>query len=114
MEKAYAFLPCPDFNPDECSWLFLSIVDNRIHKFSLHTRSLLCFIFTSLSLVTYIDEDENEVIELSSNKTFFIMLKIPEECVTEEELPHLLTKRVITIHTSSLSCFSLSSFSFDY
>ncbi|EHB03101.1 TPA-induced transmembrane protein, partial [Heterocephalus glaber] len=46
-----------------------------------------------LTGVMYIDEDENEIIELSSNKTFFIMLRIPEECITEEELPHLLTKR---------------------
>uniref|UniRef100_A0A8D2B0A8 Chromosome 3 open reading frame 52 n=1 Tax=Sciurus vulgaris TaxID=55149 RepID=A0A8D2B0A8_SCIVU len=46
-----------------------------------------------LSGVTYVDEDENEIIELLSNKTFFIMLKIPEECITEEDLPHLLTKR---------------------
>nr|BAG60364.1 unnamed protein product [Homo sapiens] len=46
-----------------------------------------------LAAVTYVDEDENEILELSSNKTFFIMLKIPEECVAEEELPHLLTER---------------------
>lgn len=48
-----------------------------------------------LFLVTYIDEDESEILELTSNKTFLVMLKIPEECVTEEELPHLLTKRVM-------------------
>ncbi|XP_023557016.1 TPA-induced transmembrane protein [Octodon degus] len=47
-----------------------------------------------LTGVMYIDEDENDRIELSSNKTFFIMLKIPEECTIEEELPHLLTKRL--------------------
>nr|XP_013007301.1 TPA-induced transmembrane protein [Cavia porcellus] len=56
-----------------------------------------------LTGVTYIDEDENEVIELSSNKTFFIMLKIPEECVTEEELPHLLTKRLTDVYSTSPS-----------
>lgn len=57
---------------------------------------VLTSIFTSrISLVTYIDEDENEIPELSSNKTFFIMLRIPEECVNEEGLHHLLTKRVI-------------------
>jgi hypothetical protein len=28
------------------------------------------------------------------------MLKIPEECVTEKELPHLLTERVIISYTS--------------
>lgn len=49
----------------------------------------------SICSVTYIDEDENEMPELSSNKTFFIVLKIPEECANEEELHHLLTKRVI-------------------
>lgn len=53
--------------------------------------------------VTYIDEDENEVLELSSNKTFLIMLKIPEECVTEEELPHLLMKRLTDVYSSSPS-----------
>ncbi|XP_075819911.1 TPA-induced transmembrane protein isoform X2 [Microtus pennsylvanicus] len=58
----------------------------------------LCFVVVitiSLCLigVTYIDEDENEIPELSSNKTFFVMLKIPEECANEEDLPHLLTKR---------------------
>lgn len=51
-----------------------------------------------LFLVTYIDEDENEILELSSNKTFLVMLKIPEECVTEKELPHLLTKRVMGLY----------------
>lgn len=57
---------------------------------------ILTFIFTPwISLVTYIDEDENEIPELSSNKTFFIVFKIPEECVNEEELHHSLTKRVI-------------------
>lgn len=51
-----------------------------------------------LFLVTYIDEDENEILELSSNKTFLVMLKIPEECVTAKELPHLLMKRVMGIY----------------
>lgn len=31
------------------------------------------------------------------------MLKIPEECVTEEELPHLLTKKLTDVYTSSPS-----------
>ncbi|XP_036301093.2 TPA-induced transmembrane protein isoform X1 [Pipistrellus kuhlii] len=53
--------------------------------------------------VTYIDEDENEILELSSNKTFLVMLKIPEECVTEEELPYLLTKRLTDVYSSSPS-----------
>uniref|UniRef100_A0A2I3LM37 TPA-induced transmembrane protein n=1 Tax=Papio anubis TaxID=9555 RepID=A0A2I3LM37_PAPAN len=48
-----------------------------------------------LSGVTYVDEDENEILELSSNKTFLVMLKIPEECVAEEELPHLLTEKEV-------------------
>ncbi|XP_047421555.1 TPA-induced transmembrane protein [Sciurus carolinensis] len=56
-----------------------------------------------LSGVTYVDEDENEIIELSSNKTFFIMLKIPEECITEEDLPHLLTKRLADVYSKSPS-----------
>ncbi|XP_053421676.1 TPA-induced transmembrane protein [Nycticebus coucang] len=54
-----------------------------------------------LSEVTYVDEDENEILELSSNKTFLVMLKIPEECVTEEELPHLLTKRLTDVYSTS-------------
>uniref|UniRef100_G1QVX4 TPA-induced transmembrane protein n=1 Tax=Nomascus leucogenys TaxID=61853 RepID=G1QVX4_NOMLE len=48
-----------------------------------------------LAAVTYVDEDESEILELSSNKTFFVMLKIPEECVAQEELPHLLTEREV-------------------
>ncbi|KAM4862472.1 TPA-induced transmembrane protein [Urocitellus parryii] len=56
-----------------------------------------------LSGVTYIDEDENEIFEISSNKTFFIMLKIPEECIAEEELPHLLTKRLEDVYSKSPS-----------
>uniref|UniRef100_A0A8C6F615 Chromosome 3 open reading frame 52 n=1 Tax=Monodon monoceros TaxID=40151 RepID=A0A8C6F615_MONMO len=53
------------------------------------------------SLVTYVDEDENEILELSSNKTFLVTLKIPEECVTEEKLPDLLTKRLTDVYSSS-------------
>lgn len=54
-----------------------------------------------LTGVTYVDEDENEILELSSNKTFLVMLKIPEACVTEEELPNLLTKRLTDVYSSS-------------
>ncbi|XP_063126838.1 similar to human chromosome 3 open reading frame 52 isoform X1 [Rattus norvegicus] len=66
----------------------------------------LCFtivVIISLCLVgvTYIDEDENEMPELSSNKTFFIVLKIPEECANEEELHHLLTKRLTDMYRQS-------------
>lgn len=66
----------------------------------------LCFtivVIISLCLVgvTYIDEDENEMPELSSNKTFFIELKIPEECANEEELHHLLTKRLTDMYRQS-------------
>ncbi|XP_036015761.1 TPA-induced transmembrane protein homolog isoform X4 [Mus musculus] len=68
----------------------------------------LCFIIViviSLCLVgvTYIDEDENEILELSSNKTFFITLKIPEECANEEELHHLLTERLTDTYRQSPS-----------
>lgn len=56
----------------------------------------LLLLFVSLRpVVTYIDEDENEILELSSNKTFLVVLKIPEECAAEEEWPHLLMERVI-------------------
>ncbi|XP_045707728.1 TPA-induced transmembrane protein [Phyllostomus hastatus] len=66
---------------------------------------LIIMIIISLCLmkVTYIDEDENEILELSSNKTFLVTLKIPEECVTEEELPHLLQKRLVDVYSSSPS-----------
>ncbi|XP_045357974.1 TPA-induced transmembrane protein isoform X2 [Leopardus geoffroyi] len=55
------------------------------------------------SPATYIDEDENEILELSSNKTFLVELKIPEDCVTEEELPHQLRKRLTDVYSSSPS-----------
>ncbi|XP_040606694.1 TPA-induced transmembrane protein isoform X2 [Mesocricetus auratus] len=58
---------------------------------------------TVVGKLTYIDEDENEIPELSSNKTFFIMLKIPEECVNEEGLHHLLTKRLTDMYRESPS-----------
>ncbi|XP_004391748.1 PREDICTED: TPA-induced transmembrane protein [Odobenus rosmarus divergens] len=66
---------------------------------------LIVVIIISLCLigVTYIDEDANEILELSSNKTFLVMLKIPEECATEEALPHLLMKRLTDVYTSSPS-----------
>ncbi|XP_004706532.2 TPA-induced transmembrane protein [Echinops telfairi] len=59
-------------------------------------------VILSLCLITatYIDEDENEVLELSSNKTFLVRLKIPEECVTEE-LCDQLTKRLTDVYSSS-------------
>ncbi|XP_011378930.1 TPA-induced transmembrane protein [Pteropus vampyrus] len=73
-------------------WIFIFLV-------------LITVIITSLFLikVTYVDEDENEILELSSNKTFLVILKIPEECVAEEELPHLLTKRLTDVYSSSPS-----------
>ncbi|XP_006864275.1 PREDICTED: TPA-induced transmembrane protein [Chrysochloris asiatica] len=66
---------------------------------------LILVIIISLCLIgaNYIDEDENEMLELTSNKTFFIMLKIPEECITEEELPVQLTKRLTDVYSSSSS-----------
>ncbi|XP_076974532.1 TPA-induced transmembrane protein isoform X2 [Tamandua tetradactyla] len=66
---------------------------------------LTIVIIISLCLLgaAYIDEDENEILELSSTKTFLVMLKIPEECVTEEELLNLLTKRLTDAYSSSPS-----------
>ncbi|XP_011788166.1 PREDICTED: TPA-induced transmembrane protein [Colobus angolensis palliatus] len=66
---------------------------------------LIVVIVTGLCLsgVTYVDEDENEILELSSNKTFLVMLKIPEECVAEEELPHLLTGKLTDVYSTSPS-----------
>nr|CAI9703693.1 unnamed protein product [Rangifer tarandus platyrhynchus] len=65
--------------------------------------SFIIVIIISLCLtgVTYIDEDENEILELSSNETFSVMLKIPEECVSEEELPDMLQKRVTHVYRDS-------------
>uniref|UniRef100_M3XMP9 Chromosome 3 open reading frame 52 n=1 Tax=Mustela putorius furo TaxID=9669 RepID=M3XMP9_MUSPF len=65
---------------------------------------LIIVIIISLCLigVTYIDEDENEILELSSNKTFLVVLKIPEECAAEEEWPHLLMERLTGIFSSSV------------
>ncbi|XP_023584474.1 TPA-induced transmembrane protein [Trichechus manatus latirostris] len=67
--------------------------------------SLILVIILSLCLIgaTYIDEDDNKILELSSNRTFFVMLKIPQECVTEEGLPGLLTKRLTDVYSSSPS-----------
>ncbi|XP_036099341.1 TPA-induced transmembrane protein [Molossus molossus] len=64
---------------------------------------LVIIISLCLFGVTYIDEDENEILELSSNKTFLVKLQIPEQCVTEEELPHLLTQRLTDVYSSSPS-----------
>lgn len=65
---------------------------NRYFK---HVFTLLLLFVSLRPLVTYIDEDENEILELSSNKTFLVVFKIPEECTAEEEWPHLLMERVI-------------------
>ncbi|KAM7133016.1 TPA-induced transmembrane protein [Molossus nigricans] len=64
---------------------------------------LVIIISLCLFGVTYIDEDENEILELSSNKTFLVKLQIPEQCVAEEELPHLLTQRLTDVYSSSPS-----------
>ena len=75
---------------------FLSIAANGMNV--CYFMHVLTFTFypthPPFCLVTYIDEDENEILELSSNETFSVMLKIPEECVSEEELPDMLKKRV--------------------
>lgn len=52
---------------------------------------------------TYIDEDDYEMPELSSNKTFLVTLKIPEECAGEKELQHLLSARLTDVYSSSPS-----------
>ncbi|XP_043849424.1 TPA-induced transmembrane protein [Dromiciops gliroides] len=51
---------------------------------------------------SYSDEDENEILELSSNKTFLVTLKIPEECITEEDtLSNELSERLTMVYSSS-------------
>ncbi|KAM6223976.1 TPA-induced transmembrane protein [Rhynchocyon petersi] len=64
---------------------------------------LIIVIIVSLCIIgaTYIDEDEYEIPELSSNKTFMVLLKIPEECVTREKLPDLLTERLTDVYSLS-------------
>ncbi|XP_072470125.1 TPA-induced transmembrane protein [Notamacropus eugenii] len=51
---------------------------------------------------SYRDEDENEILELASNITFLVTLKIPEECMIEEDtLSNELSKRLTSIYSSS-------------
>lgn len=76
-------------------FVFVFKYSSQWNKFIILCMCLLFISTPPFSLVTYVDEDENEILELSSNKTFLVMLKIPEACVTEEELPNLLTKRVM-------------------
>uniref|UniRef100_A0A8C5KFC9 cDNA sequence, BC016579 n=2 Tax=Jaculus jaculus TaxID=51337 RepID=A0A8C5KFC9_JACJA len=73
--------------------------------FSSVLLGLMIVIIIGLCLMraTYIDEDEHTIPELSGNKTFFVMLKIPVECVTEEGLPHLLTQRLTEVYSASAS-----------
>ncbi|XP_008571996.1 PREDICTED: TPA-induced transmembrane protein [Galeopterus variegatus] len=101
--------PCPAQASKESPWS--SCNRNLVGKCKLWMvivsvfLGLIIVIVISLCLtgVTYVDEDENEILELSSNKTFMIMLKIPEECVTEEGLPHLLTRRLTDVYRTSPS-----------
>ena len=74
---------------------FLSIAANGMNVcYFMHVLTFTFYSTPPFCLVTYIDEDENEILELSSNETFSVMLKIPEECVSEEKLPDMLQKRV--------------------
>ncbi|XP_061049054.1 TPA-induced transmembrane protein [Eubalaena glacialis] len=99
--------PCPVQADKESPWN--SCNKNLVGKCKLWMvlasvfLGLVIVIIISLCLtgVTYVDEDENEILELSSNKTFLVMLKIPEDCVTEEKLPDLLTKRLTDVYSSS-------------
>ncbi|XP_012665492.1 TPA-induced transmembrane protein [Otolemur garnettii] len=99
--------PCPAQANKESPWSSCNkIVFGKCKLWMVITSIFLVLIIEiiiglCLSGVTYVDEDENEVLELSSNKTFLVMLKIPEECVTEEELPHLLTKRLTDVYSTS-------------
>ena len=80
---------------DEYSlFVYLSIAANGMNVYFMHVLTFAFYPTPPFCLVTYIDEDENEILELSSNETFLVMLKIPEECVSEEELPDMLEKRV--------------------
>ncbi|KAM5281132.1 TPA-induced transmembrane protein [Ctenodactylus gundi] len=101
--------PCPAQANKKNPWSSCNkSVVGRCKLWMILTSVFLGFvvvIIISLCLVgvTYIDEDENEVTELTSNKTFFIMVKIPQECVAEEELSHLLTQRLADVYSTSPS-----------
>ncbi|XP_020862764.1 TPA-induced transmembrane protein isoform X1 [Phascolarctos cinereus] len=63
---------------------------------------LVIFISVIIHEANYIDEDENEILELASNKTFLVTLKIPEECMAEEDtLSNELSKRLTNLYSSS-------------
>ncbi|XP_044107316.1 TPA-induced transmembrane protein [Neovison vison] len=107
--------PCPAQEKEENPWS--SCNKKLIGKCKLWMviasvfLGLIIVIIISLCLigVTYIDEDENEILELSSNKTFLVVFKIPEECTAEEEWPHLLMERLTHVYASSPSlshCFT--------
>ncbi|XP_074157269.1 TPA-induced transmembrane protein [Sminthopsis crassicaudata] len=66
--------------------------------------AFIAMIFISLIIheASYRDEDENEELELAANKTFLVTLKIPEECVAQEDsLSNELSKRLTTLYSSS-------------
>ncbi|KAM8770507.1 TPA-induced transmembrane protein-like [Rhynchonycteris naso] len=95
--------PCPAQTNRKSPWC--SCNRNLFGRFKLWLLIASIFLVLIIRLWfirgTYIDEDENEILELSSNKTFLVMLKIPEECITEEELPHLLLERLTDVYSSS-------------
>ncbi|KAM8771298.1 TPA-induced transmembrane protein [Rhynchonycteris naso] len=99
--------PCPAQANQKSPWRSCNrILFGRFKLWMLIASIFLVLIVTIIVILclirgTYIDEDENEIPELSSNKTFLVMLKIPEECVTEEELPHLLLERLTDVYSSS-------------
>ncbi|XP_054985056.1 TPA-induced transmembrane protein [Sorex araneus] len=62
---------------------------------------IMTIIYLVIIRETYIDEDEYEIPELSSNKTFWVSLKIPEECASEQELQQLLLERLTDVYSSS-------------
>uniref|UniRef100_A0A5F8H7A1 Transmembrane serine protease 7 n=1 Tax=Monodelphis domestica TaxID=13616 RepID=A0A5F8H7A1_MONDO len=63
---------------------------------------LMIIIVILIHEVTYSDEDENEIFELSFNKTFLVTLKIPEPCMAKEDsLSNELNERLRSLYSSS-------------
>ncbi|XP_074070586.1 TPA-induced transmembrane protein [Macrotis lagotis] len=63
---------------------------------------LMIFISYIIHEASYSDEDENEILELASNKTFMITLKVPEECMDEEDtLSNELSQNLTKLYNTS-------------
>ncbi|XP_044525121.1 TPA-induced transmembrane protein [Gracilinanus agilis] len=63
---------------------------------------LIIIVGLLLHEVTHMDEDEHEIFELASNKTFLVTVKIPEQCMAKENsLSNELSERLTNVYSSS-------------